>query len=364
MKNLCLRTFLPFAFFFHGFLVSGQEHRLRLVFTGDIMGHDSQIASALATGDSGYDYLPNYQYLKPYLDGADLAVGNLEVTLAGEPYRGYPAFSSPDALADALQASGFDILITANNHALDRGRDGLERTLQQLDRRDLLHTGTFADTGQRNTYFPLLMEKNGIRIALLNYAYGTNGIPDKPPTVINRIDTVQIRTDLEKARTAQPDFILVTMHWGNEYQRTENQEQRDLARFLFEHGADAVIGSHPHVVQPIRGGEKGTLVAYSLGNLISNQRDRYRDGGIAFELELLKTAEGCRIAGHGFLPLWVYKPKTAAGTQFVLVPAAVDPQSHPDLAMPEEDASLMKRFLYDTREHLAGHPEVAPNWME
>ncbi len=126
--------------------VAAQEARLKLVFTGDIMGHDTQIASALASGETGYDYHPCFQYLKPYFDDADIVIGNLEVTFAGPPYKGYPQFSSPDALADALKESGFDILVTANNHALDRRQSGLERTLEQLDQRGILHTGTFTDS--------------------------------------------------------------------------------------------------------------------------------------------------------------------------------------------------------------------------
>ncbi len=165
--------------------------RLKLVFTGDIMGHDTQIASALATGKSGYDYQPCFQYLAPYLQDADLVIGNLEVTLAGPPYKGYPQFSSPDELADALKTAGFHILVTANNHALDRGRSGLERTLGQLDARGILHTGTFTDDRSRSLTYPLVVEKNGIRIALLNYTYGTNGLKVKPPSIVNRIDTAE-----------------------------------------------------------------------------------------------------------------------------------------------------------------------------
>ncbi len=341
-----------------------EESRLKLVFTGDIMGHDTQIASALATGDQGYDYHPCFQYLKPYFDDSDLVIGNLEVTFAGPPYKGYPQFSSPDELADALKHAGFDILVTANNHALDRRQGGLERTIEQLDRREILHTGTFTDPIPRMLSYPLVVEKNGIRVALLNYTYGTNGLKVQLPAIVNRIDTALIRQDLEKAFLAEPDFILVTMHWGDEYQRIESRAQRELAEFLFEHGADAIIGSHPHVVQPIRGNRKGDLVAYSMGNFISNQRNRYRDGGIAFELELVKGPEGTEVAGHAYLPFWVYKPETKKGTLFTLVPAAIDPDSIPTLQMTAGDVNRMKQFLQDTRTKLEGNREVNPYWMD
>jgi poly-gamma-glutamate synthesis protein (capsule biosynthesis protein) len=303
-------------------------------------------------------------HLKPYFTGADLVTGNLEVTLAGPPYKGYPRFSSPDQLADALRDAGFRILVNANNHALDRGDNGLRRTIGQLRIRGILQTGTFTDPLSRDIHYPLLVEKNGILIALLNYTYSTNGLKVTPPSIVNMIDTAMIRLDLQKASLAEPDFIIVAMHWGKEYERLENDRQRELAQFLFTHGADAIIGSHPHVVQPIRGSGKGNLVAYSLGNFISNQRNRYRDGGIAFEMELVKRNGVTEVADHAFLPFWVYKPTTKQGTQFTLLPAAVDTGFISRIAMPEEDVRKMKRFLQDTREILAGRKEVEPVWME
>ncbi len=333
-----------------------QESQLKLVFTGDIMGHDTQIASALATGEPGYDYKPCFQYLRPYLQEADLVIGNLEVTFAGEPYKGYPAFSSPDELARALKWAGFDILVNANNHALDRGQKGLARTIEILEQEGLVQSGTFSDSGSRASYYPLVIEKKGIRIALLNYTYGTNGIKDRPPSIVNRIDKEQIREDMLKASTAQPDFILVTMHWGNEYKLTESTQQQELASFLFELGADAVIGSHPHVVQPIRGEEAGNLVVYSMGNLISNQRTRPRDGGIVFEMVLSKDAH--EITSHAYLPVWVWKPITKKGTRFTLVPANLDPASDFLSEMSAEDMSKMLIFLDDTRSRLKGCREV------
>jgi poly-gamma-glutamate synthesis protein (capsule biosynthesis protein) len=182
--------------------------------------------------------------------------------------------------------------------------------------------------------------------------------------VVNRIDTIQMQEDLRKAASAGPDFILVTMHWGTEYQLTENSQQRELAAFLFRNGADAIIGSHPHVVQPIRGEGKGNLVAYSMGNFISNQRPRYRDGGIVFQLDLVKNMEGAVIEGHAYLPFWVWKPATKKGTQFTLVPANLDPSLLSDPPMSAEDRSKMLQFLLDTRANLQGRAEVQPGWIK
>jgi poly-gamma-glutamate synthesis protein (capsule biosynthesis protein) len=334
--------------------------RLRLLFTGDIMGHDAQIFSAYddATGIHNYDTC--FSLVSPYFQAADIVIGNLEVTLAGPSYTGYPAFSSPDALAVSLKKAGFDLLITANNHSLDRGKAGLERTLKVLDSLALLHTGTFRNQTEKDITYPLIIEKHGIRLAILNYTYGTNGIAVRPPNVVNYIDTVLIARDLRKAELAEPDFTIVTMHWGIEYERLENKTQRDLGRFILSHGADAVIGMHPHVVQPITmehyqspdsGREK--LVAYSLGNFISNQRERYRNGGIVLELELEKHQGHTALSTYNYLPVYVHKPyRDKLRSWFVLIPASANPEWIKNLGLNEVDTRNLNTFFTDTVEHL------------
>src|SRR5512133_254620 len=204
--------FISISYFLFFYLISpalsqadsafSDTSRLQLVFTGDIMGHDEQITGAWNADSSRYDYEPTFRYLKPYLEQADIAIGNLEVTLAGPPYKGYPQFSSPDALATAARDAGFDVFIQANNHALDRGAKGFRRTLRVLDSLKIVHTGTFLDSTDRAMNYPLILEKNGVRIALLNYTYGTNGLVIEKPSIIKRIDTAIIRLDLQKAHLA------------------------------------------------------------------------------------------------------------------------------------------------------------------
>ncbi|MBN2697364.1 MAG: CapA family protein [Bacteroidales bacterium] len=359
---------MKFALFFSAILsfqvLCSQDYpTLRIIFTGDIMGHDSQIESALNTGTAGYDYTSCFRYLEPYLSSADITAGNLEVTLAGPPYKGYPAFSSPDELGTALHETGFDILLTANNHALDRGRAGVERTIEQLEQQGFIHTGTFKNAFTRALTYPLIVEKNGIRLAILNITYGTNGLSPEPPAIVNYLDTIQILEDLEKASGARPDFTVVTVHWGNEYELTPDDAQKKFARFLLRNGADAVIGSHPHVVQPLERTETGVIIVYSLGNFISNQRTRYRDGGIAFEMELEKKNRRTIVSRYAYLPFWVYKPITDKGPAFRLIPAAIDSATASGMNMPWSDFESMKTFLKDTRTTLNGHPEVFPTWM-
>lgn len=341
---------------------------LRLLFAGDVMGHAPQITSAQLVKDKKYDYEPCFQYVKPIVSAADLAIANLELTLPGKPpYTGYPMFRSPDALAEALKNTGFDVLVTANNHSNDARGTGVTNTIRTLDRLKISHTGTFANARERDTQYPLILSKNGFRLALLNYTYGTNGVPTDSPTIVNLIDKTRIAADLEKAKSVKPHYIVVFMHWGLEYQLTENAEQRDLAAFLARNGADLVIGSHPHVVQPVRqeqpsmpeDPDKNVIVVYSLGNYISNQLKPHTDGGIMFEVELLKKegAEKAETGRNGIIPVWRYIHREPTGkTAYFAIPIAraeADPAMIPDMAPAARTAML--QFAADLRKRIGYH---------
>lgn len=351
--------------FFVLHLASAQTDTLRLLFAGDIMGHAPQIQSAERVKNKSYDYTPCFQYVKPIIQQADLAIGNLELTLPGKPpYTGYPMFRSPDELASALKEAGFDILVTSNNHANDSHGAGVVATVNTLRNLGFLQTGTFKNARDRDAFYPLMVYKNGFKIALLNYTYDTNGVPTEAPTIVNLIDTVQIARDLAEARARKPHFIIVVMHWGIEYQLKENADQQRIAKFLIRNGADLVIGSHPHVVQPIRkervtmpsGEQREVLVVYSLGNFISNQQQPNTDGGIMFQVDLLKKKGSPEVAiGHyGMIPVWRYIHKPAGGKSvFYALPVALmerDPDFFP--AMVELARGKMKQYVEGLRKRL------------
>ncbi len=309
-------------------LLSAQTDTLRLLFVGDVMGHTPQIKSA-EVRPGVYDYHDPFKFVAPFIQQADLAIGNLEVTLPGKPpYKGYPMFRSPDALADGLKDAGFDVLVTANNHSNDSRGAGVISTIETLRNAGFWQTGTFKNEKERSVFYPLILYKNDFKLALLNYTYGTNGIPTEAPTIVNLIDTVQIAKDLAEARARKPHFIIVMMHWGLEYQLTENNDQRAIARFLIRNGADLIIGAHPHVVQPIReeevGGKK-VVVAYSLGNFISNQQQPHTDGGIMFQVELLhkKGVPYATVGKYGYQPVWRYIHQGTGKTGFYAIPAMI-----------------------------------------
>jgi len=328
---------------------------IRMLFVGDIMGHDGQIKAAYNENLKTYNYNDVFSYIEPYLKTVDIAAGNLEVTLGGAPYTGYPQFSSPDQLAEALKNAGFNLLFTANNHCLDRGKNGLTKTIKLLDSLKIMHTGTFYNQTHRDTSYPLIVDIKNMRIAFLNYTYGTNGILPQKPVIVNYIDTSIIAKDIEKTQKYNPDIIIAIMHWGNEYERSYNIEQKTLANFLFKKGVKLIIGSHPHVIQPVEifyennNKHIDKLVAYSLGNFVSNQRSRYKDGGIMYKVTLKKFDDKTIIYDCSYIPVWVFAGIINNDYEFRVVPYHLYKKNPNILPLTENDKIKIEQFYQDTK---------------
>ena len=327
--------------------LSAQE-RITLLFVGDLMQHDAQIKAAQT--NKSYDYSDCFKHIKEEISQADIAIGNLEVTLGGKPYRGYPSFSAPDEFLYAIKDAGFDVLLTANNHCLDRGKKGLERTAHLLDSLKMPFTGTYRTPEDRQQRYPLLIEKNGFRIALLAYTYDTNGIKPSTPNIVNYIDTVQIKGDIQAARRMKPDAIIACMHWGLEYHSLPHSSQKKLADWLIDQGVDHIIGSHPHVVQPMEVRQdqhhpSRHLIAYSLGNFISNMSRENTDGGAMVKLELKKLWGITRMENCSYSLIWTSRPILGKKTNYEVYPASFFSQS-----IQNEEFTPFQRFLNNTRE--------------
>jgi len=284
-----------------------------------MMQHKAQLDAALQP-DGTYDYSGCFTLVKPQIEAADVAVCNFETTLGGTPYSGYPRFSSPVDYAQAVYDAGFDIFLTANNHCMDTRTRGLVRTLDVLDSLGIAHIGTYRDQAERDSLYPYILERNGIRIALLNYTYDTNGIPVAPPCIVNLIDTAQIKKDLTRARTLKADCIIACMHWGTEYMLQPDASQKRLEDWLYAHGVDHIIGGHPHVVQPVRtlpdyrGRPSRHLTVWSLGNYISNMSAPNTYKGLAVTLRLRKNILDTRMTGYDIHPNQTIRP------QYVVIP--------------------------------------------
>ncbi len=325
---------------------------ITLLFAGDLMQHQTQIDAAKTS--AGYDYSDCFKYLKDEISAADVAIGNLEVTLAGKPYTGYPAFSAPDEFAYALKDAGFDIFLTANNHSLDRGKRGLERTILMLDSIGIPYLGTYANENERKQKYPYLLEKNGFRIALLNYTYGTNGIEVEAPNIVNYINREQIACDIKEAKLLSPDAIIANMHWGEEYKQLPSRQQIELADWLIGQGVDHVIGSHPHVVQPVELRSdslsgKQNVVLYSLGNFVSNMSAPHTDGGMMFKLTLEKDSV-TRVADAGYSLIWTERPLLSGKKNFVLYPINFNTDS-----LTQASSNKLNNYKEETRNLLDKH---------
>jgi poly-gamma-glutamate synthesis protein (capsule biosynthesis protein) len=333
------------------------SQEISFLFMGDIMGHGPQIKSAWQENKKKYEYLEVFNPLEDIISSVDFAIANLEVTLAGKPYIGYPQFSSPDELAVACKKSGMDVLVTANNHSCDRKNKGIVRTLNVLDSLKILHTGTFKDIKNREKNNLLVLSKDGIKVGLLNYTYGTNGLPFSDPVYVNLLDSILIKKDVTIAKNKDLDKLVVFVHWGYEYRDFPNSYQKKYNRFFKDLGVDIVIGSHPHVIQPMEYSKKNNeeyLTVYSLGNFVSNQREERKDGGAMFRLTFQKIDNSIRISRKEYIPVWVHKFAKNGKNNYQILPCAKSLYNEKYFSN-KEDYLKMKKFLNDSRKHLSAN---------
>ncbi len=287
---------------------------INVVFVGDLMCHMPQVEAAkITSAKDSFNFFESFNFVKPFISQADIALGNLETVIGGKEltYTGYPNFNSPFDYLRAIKEAGFDFLVASNNHSMDRGKVGIIKTIDALNSLSLGYTGIFNSDKDRDSI--RIVTIKDISIAVLSYSYGLNGriLPEKDKYLVNLIDTTIIKTDILKAKEKNVDIILTYFHFGDEYIRLPNKFQNDVVDFSIKYGADIVIGSHPHVLQPIKK-FKGNhnldtgFVAYSLGNFISGQRKRYTDCGIILGFNIVKHDGKLKLTSIEGIPTWVY----------------------------------------------------------
>lgn len=277
-----------------------------MVFVGDVMMHRDQISNALGE-DGNYSFPTYFKELLNPLKEADLAVANMEFTLAGKPYTGYPCFSAPDSYAGYVADCGVDVFLTANNHILDKGKSGIERTLgiysAMESERGVRYTGCAMDKETDLDVNPLVIRVKGTKVAFVNFTYGTNQDLETEWPKVHRTDTASISSAIMRARKKGAEFIIALPHWGTEYSLTHSKSQHSLAVWLAEKGCDAVIGTHPHVVQDMETVEVGAKggkparkvpVIYSLGNIVSNMTAPNTRIGLVATLWIVTEEDGSR----------------------------------------------------------------------
>ncbi|MDF2962347.1 MAG: hypothetical protein K0S39_4082 [Paenibacillus sp.] len=309
------------------------SNEIKIVAVGDILMSTSLIESSKIANHrpERYDFSPIFQHAAPILQDADLTIGNLEIPLAGReqnytrrhPRTGFFTFNCPDELAPCLKNVGFDVLTTANNHCLDRGFAGLCRTLNVLDQWELSHTGTYRTKNEANSYF--LKDVNGIKVGILAYSKSTNkiSIPDDKKWCVNLIDEGKMIRDLQEVKK-HADLVIVCVHFGREYRHMPSGKQKQIVRMLFNHGANIVLGSHPHVIQPSIFVNNKKFAMYSLGNFISTTLNKnvFTRNGVLAQLTITKDAEGeIQISGVNYIPSWV-KIRSAKKNGYQVIPVA------------------------------------------
>lgn len=272
--------------------------RAKLSAVGDILIHNTVYQDAYGA-EGGYDFRPMFAPVKELLQKPDLLIANQESLIGGKELglSSYPMFNSPAEVGEALRDAGVDLVTTANNHTMDKGEKGVLAAAGHWDRIGLPYTGAFRSEADRDKL--RVLEAGGIRVAFLAYTYGTNGMPvpaDKP-YLVNRFDPERMEREIKRAK-AEADVAVVSMHWGTEYQEKPGKEQREWARRLADWGADVIVGTHPHVLQPMewldRADGSRTLVMYSLGNFLSAQDQLSQLIGGVGQVELVKKTEGGR----------------------------------------------------------------------
>ncbi|MFE1958685.1 CapA family protein [Streptomyces sp. NPDC059479] len=292
-----------------------------LVATGDVLPHDSVIAQGESDAeDDGYDFAPMFAAVKPVVSGADLAICHMETVYGeeGGPFSGYPAFVSPPEIAQGLKDTGYDSCSTASNHSLDDGADGVRRTLDALDKAGVKHAGSARSAAEAMR--PVLMKAGGAKVAQLAYTFGTNDnpFPEDQPWAVGLLDEDQIIADARAARSAGADVVVVSLHWGTEWQTEPDAEQLELGKKLTASRSgsrpdiDLILGTHAHVPQPYQK-VNGTWIIYGMGDQVAGTMTN-SDG----ELD----GRG----NHGSIGRFTFAPPAAKGERWQVKKAEFIPQ--------------------------------------
>ena len=337
---------------------------VKLTFTGDIMCHSYQYNEAYDPSTGQYDFMHNFADMKKYFEKADFVIGNLETVFAGADVgiSDYPCFNSPDSFADAIKDAGFDLLTTANNHCMDKRMPGTLRTLDILDGLDIDHVGTYRSAEARNEIY--IKEINGMKIAFLSYTYGTNGIRVPEEWLVNLMDEELIKNDIKRAKELGPDIIIVMPHMGNEYEEYVRDVFKNWAHMMLDAGADIVVASHPHILQPMEtvelanedGSTRTGFIMYSMGNFISSQTTPPRNASILLNIELEKTGndDAC-IKKVSFVPIWTQFQNADWKNHFVVrsvYEMLTLPQDQLNATVRSKDISRLKEIHFQTAKTL------------
>lgn len=329
---------------------------ISLVATGDILMHNTQIWGGRQP-DGSYNFDSFFSPVEHLIKAGDYASTNFEAPMAGPDsgYTGYPLFNSPDAIADTFKKTGFDLLVTANNHILDRGHKGALRTLEVLQNASLDTTGCFSSLEAQNS--PLIKTIRGVKVGYLAYTYGINGIPlpKNAPFLVNIMDPDKVIADIYTLRP-NVDVLILVLHWGEEYRQQPTTQQKELAQKFLEAGADVILGSHPHVIEPMeikKINGKNKFVIYSMGNFISAQNGLERNIGLVLNLEFRKDFDlkVTKLTDVSYVATYSHSYHSNGKLQYRVVPISETIQKIKDGSEPflaTQDLPILERALEQT----------------
>src|SRR6056297_338221 len=336
--------------------VKKTHSKVSIVIFGDLMIHEEQIKSAYNKKTKSYNFDNSFKYIKDFFKKQDLVIGNLEFTFGGKPYEGFPIFSSPVSMAESLKNSGINCVVTANNHSNDRDNYGIKNTINVLDKYKIKHTGTFKNKKDKQKNNPLIISIKGIKIALLNYTAFTNIPLKKNNYQINIINKTSLINDIKKVKSREADIIIVYFHWGNEYDYKVTNFQKIVSEICLENGVDIIVGSHPHVIQKMKilnKYNKKQVIAYSLGNFLSAQRDFYNSGGAGLKLIIKKENNKTYITNAKYFLNYVYSSIENNKRNFIVIPQWYFSRFH----QKDFEFIRMKKFFNNHDKYLRNIPK-------
>lgn len=326
-----------------------EKKEITITCWGDYMNHITQIRQAKATN---YDFTDSFAVIKDIVGKSDLSVVNLETTIAKDEsdMSGYPEFATHENVIKAFKETGFDVVSTANNHAYDRRLKGIDRTIEIIEKYGLKRTGTFKENESTN---PLIVDVKGIKVGFFSYSQMLNGyeklmLNSGRDTAVNLIDMDKIKKDVDYLKKNHADVIMCYMHWGEEYSDYPNSYQKNTFKKLSDMGVDLVIGSHPHTIQKsevIENNGKKSYCVYSLGNLVSDQRESYGqyygvEIGVYSDIKIEKIGDKTTVKSFENKPYYVDKYTDSVTTRYVVVP--VKQVLNSEINYPRKDKIISK----------------------
>lgn len=334
--------------------------RITVAAVGDVLPNESILEATRDAKTESYDFVSVFAPVAPFLEAADYTIANLETRLAG-PQNGYssnPVMNSPTELAYALKSAGVDMVTTASNHSLDMGWEGIVGTLDRLDGAGLAHVGTYRSSQERNT--PMVVDIGGVQVGFLNYTASLNGLT--PPAeqaayAVNTLDSDVVAEDAMTARSWGAEVVIAFLNYGEEYEREPSEEQSEVSQEILSRGVDVIIGSHPHVVQPIahvvqysRSRVTSKYVAYSLGNFLSNQRWRYSDSGLVAYVHIEKRGLRTVVTGVSYLPVYVQRSAVESVVRYRVLPVLPGGRARTDIPLTLRETERMAQVWEDLRQ--------------